>query len=358
MSSRIAAETLGGVGAGLASKTLLYPIDVVGTRVQAAHVARRAEGKGEGEGEGEGEGGTGRVTAWTVASGLWREQGPRGFYHGLGAKVLEALVEDSAFFFTSSLLHGVAERASRARGARPGKSRASLRTGMAVNAAAGLVCQACCSPLTVTLTRMQTSAPADRLGVLETLLAVVRQDGVAGLFAGIAPSALLVVNPAINYALFDNAKARVLAIMARASALGGKRPALSPLGALLLGVLSKSIATLVTFPLIRLKVLVQTSSHGGADDAGDDVGGDRASGRGGLGGDVSRARRLFFRLIAEEGLGGMYRGLFLQLAKSALGAALLFATRERIVAAVSKLLSPRWRAAQAGRVLAPPPARH
>ena len=345
MSSRIAAETLGGVGAGLVSKTLLYPIDVVGTRVQATHVSRDEGDEAGGRGKVGGQRGAGGTAAWAVAAGVWRERGPAGFYHGLGAKVLEALVEDSTFFFTASLLHGVAERASRARGGRPGKSRASLRTGMAVNALAGLVCQVCCSPLTVTLARMQTSALADRAGVLGTMLAVIRNDGLAGLFAGIAPAALLVANPAINYALFDNAKARVLALM-RASALTTK-PVLTPLGALLLGVLSKSIATLVTFPLIRLKVMVQTSSDSSSDEGGAGAG----PKRGGLVRDTSRARRIFVRLMAEEGLRGLYRGLLLQLAKSALGAALLFATRERIVAVVSKLLASRWSASSQGRAV-------
>ena len=57
--------------------------------------------------------------------------------------------------------------------------------------------------------------------------------------------------------------------------------------------------------------------------------------------------------IRREGLPGLYKGLGLQLAKSVLAAALLFATREQILALVAKSLAAGAvrRAARAARTM-------
>ena len=77
---------------------------------------------------------------------------------------------------------------------------------------------------------------------------------------GFAASSILTLNPATNFAIFDALKARALALL---SARAG-RPvrSLSAGRAFLLGSLSKVVATLVTYPLIRTKVMMQAAAKG------------------------------------------------------------------------------------------------
>lgn len=87
-----------------------------------------------------------------------------------------------------------------------------------------------------------------------------KEGGVAAFYRGLAASVLLCINPAIYNTVFDQLKARVLA---RAQARAGphKVVALSTVQAFVLGVIAKAIATLLTYPYIRAKMVMQASSR-------------------------------------------------------------------------------------------------
>ncbi|CAN0448376.1 unnamed protein product, partial [Hapterophycus canaliculatus] len=125
--------------------------------------------------------------------------------------------------------------------------------------------------------------------------------GIGRFWRGFIPSLILTCNPAINYTAFDMLKALWLrrrrpdpsaaaaaAAAAAASAgvaanaRGGGAPGfLNPLEAFLVAAAAKSLATLVTYPLIRAKVVLMTSpsstpapdgdGHGDDDDDDDGV---------------------------------------------------------------------------------------
>lgn len=94
-----------------------------------------------------------------------------------------------------------------------------------------------------------------------------KEDGVAAFYRGLAASVLLCVNPAIYNTVFDQLKARLLArIQARS---GGRRVvALSTLQAFALGVIAKAIATLLTYPYIRAKMVMQAASRAKRENTG------------------------------------------------------------------------------------------
>ncbi|CAM9853733.1 unnamed protein product [Scytosiphon promiscuus] len=121
-----------------------------------------------------------------------------------------------------------------------------------------------------------------------------RESGGIGRFwRGFVPSLILTCNPAINYTAFDMLKALWLrrrhpdppaaaasaasgaSAGAAASARGGGAPGfLNPLEAFLVAAAAKSLATLITYPMIRAKVVLMTSPLltpivDGADDDGD-----------------------------------------------------------------------------------------
>jgi len=127
---------------------------------------------------------------------------------------------------------------------------------------------------------------------------------VGGLYRSLWVSLLLTLNPALQFTAFDQARRRLLA---RRSGGAGKSVELSALDAFLLGAASKALATMLTYPAIRGKVLLQT-------------------GRGAPGGGVGETLRA---VVLQEGPPGLYRGLPAQLLKTVLVAALQLMVKEK-----------------------------
>ena len=89
------------------------------------------------------------------------------------------------------------------------------------------------------------------------------------------------------------------------------------------GAVAKAVATMATYPLQVAQTLLRTQSNAQGGDAG------------------SRYRGVvdcLRRLLAEEGVAGLYRGVDKKLAHTVLTAALMFAIYEKIAARMFRLL--------------------
>jgi adenine nucleotide transporter 17 len=75
-----------------------------------------------------------------------------------------------------------------------------------------------------------------------TLLALLREEGPQALFAGVVPALVLVINPILQYTIFEQLK-NVLE----------KKRRITPTIAFLLGALGKLVATTITYPYITVK---------------------------------------------------------------------------------------------------------
>lgn len=96
---------------------------------------------------------------------------------------------------------------------------------------------------------MQTSDFGKSKGLIKTL-----SEGTLGeAFDGLGISILLTLNPAIQYTAFDQLKERLL------EGKLGNPQSLSALSAFLLGAASKCVATCLTYPAIRCKVMIQAA---------------------------------------------------------------------------------------------------
>jgi solute carrier family 25 (peroxisomal adenine nucleotide transporter), member 17 len=78
---------------------------------------------------------------------------------------------------------------------------------------------------------------------------IIREEGVTGLWLGLGASLVLTVNPAITYGMFERIKSIMLLAQAKA---GGAATKLSPGMTFLVGVLSKTMATVVSAAPIPL----------------------------------------------------------------------------------------------------------
>jgi hypothetical protein len=118
-----------------------------------------------------------------------------------------------------------------------------------LGAAAGALTTLITTPVSVVTTRQQTLPADEREGVVKTCQSIVAEEGVAGLWRGIRPSLVLCVNPAITYGSFEKIKQLVLNFL--------NTSVLSSGAAFGVGALSKTLATVITYPYIMAKVRMQ-----------------------------------------------------------------------------------------------------
>ena len=211
------------------------------------------------------------------------------------------------------------------------------------------------TPMQVAHTRML--AGTTNAGIFGAM-AEVYADG--GMYTGIGPSLVLTCNPAINYMLFDRLKASYLAWKQRQAAaaaaaaatnvepgfakrssnapqqrarpsppsgaqaqpsLGVVSPAqlstqLSSFEAFAVGMAAKMAATVLTYPLIRAKTVLQSG--------------------------VTESKSLFLvalQLLKQEGFQGWFRGLKPMLVNAMLGGALMVMGKEKIQQIVSSIVA-------------------
>jgi hypothetical protein len=173
-----------------------------------------------------------------------------------------------------------------------GRASSKLTTveSMLAGALAGSATVLMTNPIWVVNTRMTTrkSEVADETlpgaptsaqkapSTLGTLFALVRDEGPARLFAGVMPALVLVINPILQYTVFEQLKQ-----------LLEKKRRVTPKDAFALGALGKLLATSITYPYITVKSRMHVA---GRDGPREDM------------------LTTFRRIIREEGYTGLYGG--------------------------------------------------
>ena len=164
------------------------------------------------------------------------------------------------------------------------------------------------------------------------------------LWSGLYPSLLLCLNPAIHYTLFDALKGRWLKASSNNDYRGAnRRPATSPSkqqlsmpAAFVLGLVAKFVATVVTYPLIRVKVLLMVTPNTPPHHPGSTLPSSLSSSS------LTQQQSLGACLINEyhrRGIRrGWYHGFELQVLHTALKSSLLMAVRERVTQTTRNLI--------------------
>jgi adenine nucleotide transporter 17 len=115
-----------------------------------------------------------------------------------------------------------------------------------------------------------------KASTLSTLMDLLRQEGPKALFAGVLPALVLVINPILQYTIFEQLKNVV-----------ERRRRMTPKDAFYLGALGKIMATSLTYPYITIKSRAHVASKDGPKES--------------LNGSLKR-------IIQEEGWKGLYKG--------------------------------------------------
>ena len=130
----------------------------------------------------------------------------------------------------------------------------STATELLLGAIAGALAQIFTIPVSVIATRQQVGkdqlqnsssevSEKDDESFMTVAREIIREEGVTGLWLGLGASLVLTVNPAITYGMFERIKSIILLAQAKA---GGAATKLSPGMTFLVGVLSKTMATVVS----------------------------------------------------------------------------------------------------------------
>lgn len=109
-----------------------------------------------------------------------------------------------------------------------------------------------------------------------TLLALLEDEGPQALFAGVVPALVLVINPILQYTIFEQLKTAL-----------EKRRRITPQDAFMMGALGKLLATSITYPYITIKSKMHVAGRDG--------------------GKESTIQKLK-NIIKQEGYAGLYRG--------------------------------------------------
>jgi len=274
-------------GAAAASSTVaLYPIDIIKTNINRGHDSSGAE----------------YTSNRDVVTQLYAKGGLAGFYRGISARTTQQIVQKFSFYYCYAFLRRSV-----------GPRNLTFWPNLLVGYLAGVGSVLGSNPLEVVSTRQQTSGGPPR-GTLATVMDILAESGAEGLFRGCTSNFVLAINPAIENTLFDQIKALFL-----------RRWSLKILptwAAFWLGALAKTIATALTFPFIRAKVLQMAASA--SKDGAQVV--------------EKTSHQVLTEIVQKDGFLAMWNGMTAQSVKAVLSSALLLASKEKIEVAVRVLI--------------------
>lgn len=215
-------------------------------------------------------------------------EGVPGLYSGISSALFGISITNFVYYYWYEWTRASFERARASK-------KLSTRESIIAGAIAGSATVIITNPIWVVNTRVTTrkhdadaaaaahdveaGAPARRArppSTMGTLMALLKNEGPQALFAGVVPALVLVINPILQYTLFEQMKNAV-----------EKRKKVTPSIAFLLGALGKLFATSVTYPYITVKSQMHVASRI-----------DKKEG-------MSQALR---RVMRDEGYAGLYKG--------------------------------------------------
>ena len=168
-----------------------------------------------------------------------RQDGILGLYTGIFGGLVGVASTNFAYFYWYTFVRDLYKKRH------PGPIGTVME--LVLGAVAGALAQIFTIPVSVCTTRQQTQISSERKGLIATAKEIISEDGITGLWRGLKPSLVLVVNPAITYGLFERFKEVMYPGVGR----------LSPGQSFMVGAASKTVATIVTYPYIMAKVRMQ-----------------------------------------------------------------------------------------------------
>lgn len=284
-------HAISGAAGSVVAMAAFYPLDTVRSRLQLEE-ERQSQN-----------------TLATIRE-LIAKEGSHTLYRGI-VPVLQSLCASNFVYFYT--FHGLKVLRS--------KRNQTASSDLVIASIAGVINVLTTTPLWVVNTRLKMRGIGltsernnnEYTTLYDGLVHIWKYEGLRKLWAGMMPSLMLVVNPAIQFMTYESIKRRVIA------SLGDAQPPAWVFFAI--GAIAKTVATTLTYPL----QLVQTKLRHGdkypnlPPDAG--------------------TLQILFYILKKQGISGLYKGMEAKLLQTVLTAALMFLAYEKIARFVFRILS-------------------
>lgn len=176
-------------------------------------------------------------------------------------------------------------------------------------------------PVTLPIDCVTTAIQTDdqNRGAFVLLGNILSEKGIGGFYKGIQAYTVLCLKPAIQYTVYEQVKKMVLAT--RNAGRKVVDESLSAAEAFFLGMVARIVATMLTYPYLRAKVMLQ-STYGNAKVK-------------------PTIPQMISEQISEGGVWGLYQGIGPELTRGVFSAALMMMVKERIGVIVRGLIDGR-----------------
>nr|ODN91664.1 solute carrier family 25 (peroxisomal adenine nucleotide transporter), member 17 [Cryptococcus depauperatus CBS 7855] len=258
-----------------------------------------------------------------------KEEGVSGIYSGLGSSLFGIAVTNGIYY---AFYEEMRSMMIRRRTKTPTSTSAlSTKEGIVAGLIAGSITTLATNPIWTVQTAQATQASTvavsqgetkrGKSSAVQVIKEIINREGPKGLWRGIGPALILVLNPVIQYTTFERLVSLLLGyrIVSRGitptstKSLG--RSSLSDWDLFMLGAVSKLIATSSTYPYIVVKSRLQAATH-----------------------KYKSSIQAVLHILKTESVSGLYAGLSLKLLQSVLTAAFMFVAQRRIYEFVKKVL--------------------
>lgn len=313
MASDSLVHSVAGAAGGIVAMSVTYPLIFLSTRA-AVLVETKNKHK----------------SAFQAVLDIIKREGFVGLYSGLSSSLLAIAVTNGVYYYFYERSRGVIIKArSSGKGL---NTMESILVGLIAGSATTIisnpiwVVQTSQAVRTLSVSSADSSHPnvvVKKLGFIETVQNILAKDGAGAFWRGIGPALVLVINPVLQYTVFEQLKNFLIkkrTATLRATGLGAAVAVLSDWDYFFLGALSKLVATASTYPYIVVKSRLQ-AGHANALKYKSSLDG-------------------LFAILKEEGVDGLYKGIGSKLVQSVLTAAILFAGQRRIYELTKAAISP------------------
>lgn len=379
----IASEALAAAVGGAISSGVLYPLEVLKTRMQTddnddkgiidggekdndmeenSRTKFQSVDHSETNDSENDRNSNAATTSIDYARNLYRTEGISVFFDGAEVSAFQSAIEKACYFFAyTALKRGYACATTNRRRNNNTTQPLSALASVLLGCLAEWVHLPVTLPIDALTTAIQTSGGLKKETMDAATVNIYQQktDTVLALwmtlwkeksfYKGIQAYWILCFKPALQYTIFEQLKAWILRLREIRGAKErrqGSAPQLSAGEAFLLGMVSRTIATLAVFPFVRAKVqmqsLTRSQAHQRSNGAASSTDASSQSTPSPTVSGVKSSAPSIWGLLAENytngGLKALYQGLGPELTRGVLSAALMMMVKERINGRVKKML--------------------
>uniref|UniRef100_A0A8C2C3B5 Solute carrier family 25 member 17 n=1 Tax=Cyprinus carpio TaxID=7962 RepID=A0A8C2C3B5_CYPCA len=251
-----------------------------------------------------------------ILSEIIKEEGLLAPYRGWFPVICSLCCSNFVYFYYFHTLKATWLRGQRST---PGRD-------LIIGIAAGVVNVLVTTPLWVVNTRLKLQGarfrnedirPTHYKGITDAFVQIMQQEGVGALWNGTFPSLLLVLNPAVQFMIYEGLKRQLMR---------GVHRELSSVEVFLIGAIAKAIATTMTYPLQTVQSVLRFGQHGQPADQSR------------LLNSLRSVMYLLTNRVRKWGMLGLFKGLEAKLLQTVLTAALMFLLYEKIASTTFRVM--------------------